>query len=230
MIKKAEIPKHIVATALDLAAERGWAGLSMREIAAAAGVPLAVVQEHYPTKGAILEAFTRQVTAAVLADEDGFDAEEAPRDRLFDVLMRRFDALQPHRKALASILLDQPRDPVSALAGLAGLQRSMGWMLETAGLDAGAARSFVWENRVPTILARDFTPRGVVELFTKDLGIVLEAGKSLDFPLPMTAVAQQQFLAAAAMGHQRADDGAVVKVYEQLTGVDVATAAQSQTD
>jgi len=92
-------------------------------------------------------------------------------------------------------------------------------------IKSGAARSFVWENRVPTILARDFTPRGVVEIFTKDLGIVLEAGKALDFPLPMTALAQQQFLAAAAMGYERADDGAVVKVYEQLTGVDVAAAA-----
>ncbi|MDH3716380.1 MAG: NAD(P)-dependent oxidoreductase [Gammaproteobacteria bacterium] len=92
---------------------------------------------------------------------------------------------------------------------------------------SGAARSLVWESRVPTILARDFTPRGVVEIFTKDLDIVLEAGKALDFPLPMTAMALQQFLAAAAMGHGRDDDGAVVKVYEQLTGVDVAAAAES---
>jgi 3-hydroxyisobutyrate dehydrogenase len=92
---------------------------------------------------------------------------------------------------------------------------------------SGAARSFVWESRVPTILARDFTPRGVVELFTKDLDIVLDAGKALNFPLPMTAMALQQFLAAAAMGHGRDDDGAVVKVYEQLTGVDVAAAAES---
>jgi 3-hydroxyisobutyrate dehydrogenase len=92
---------------------------------------------------------------------------------------------------------------------------------------SGAARSYVWESRVPTILARDFTPRGVVELFTKDLDIVLDAGKALNFPLPMTAMALQQFLAAAAMGHGRDDDGAVVKVYEQLTGVDVAAAAES---
>ncbi len=92
-------------------------------------------------------------------------------------------------------------------------------------IKSGAARSFVWENRVPTMLAGDFTPRGVVEIFTKDLGIVLEAGKALDFPLPMTALALQQFLGAAALGYERADDGAVVKVYEQLTGVDVAAVA-----
>jgi 3-hydroxyisobutyrate dehydrogenase len=91
---------------------------------------------------------------------------------------------------------------------------------------SGAANSFVWENRVPTILEGDYTPRGIVDLFTKDLDIVLQAGKALSFPLPMTASAQQQFLAAASLGHGRADDSAVVKIYEQLGGVDVAAAAR----
>jgi 3-hydroxyisobutyrate dehydrogenase len=50
---------------------------------------------------------------------------------------------------------------------------------------SGAARSFVWESRVPTILARDFTPRGVVEIFTKDLGIALDAARDVSFPAPL---------------------------------------------
>lgn len=95
-------------------------------------------------------------------------------------------------------------------------------------ISSGAARSFVWETRVPTILARDFEPRGVVEIFTKDLDIVLQAGKSLSFPLPMTAAAQQQFLAAESQGYGRNDDGAVVKIYETLGQVDVAGAAEGE--
>jgi 3-hydroxyisobutyrate dehydrogenase len=91
----------------------------------------------------------------------------------------------------------------------------------------GAGNSLMFETRVPNILARDFSPRGVVEIFTKDLGIVLDAGGSLKFPLPMTAAARQQFLAAAAAGYERADDSAVVKVYEQLAGIDVAGAAEN---
>jgi len=89
----------------------------------------------------------------------------------------------------------------------------------------GAGNSLMFETRVPNILARDFDPRGVVGIFAKDLGIVLDAGRHLRFPLPMAAAAHQQFLAAAAAGHEDADDSAVVKVYEQLSGIDVAGAA-----
>lgn len=91
---------------------------------------------------------------------------------------------------------------------------------------SGAARSFVWESRIPTILAGDFTPRGVVDIFTKDLAIALDAAKDVSFPAPLTAAAMQQFLAASAMGHGREDDGVVVKVYEATANVDVAAAAK----
>ncbi len=133
----------MVDAALALAAERPWREISLREIAEASGLPFAEAYRHCPSKQSLLGAFLRRIDAAVLAEGPVSEAEGSARDRLFDVLMRRFDALQPYRKALASILLDQPRDPVSALAGLAGLQRSMGWMLETAGLDAGGLRGQV---------------------------------------------------------------------------------------
>jgi 3-hydroxyisobutyrate dehydrogenase len=92
----------------------------------------------------------------------------------------------------------------------------------------GAARSFVWQDRVPDILARDYSPKGVVEIFTKDLGIVLDGAKDVNFPAPLTAAAMQQFLAAASMGHLRDSDAAVVKVYEALAGIDVAAAAEDR--
>jgi 3-hydroxyisobutyrate dehydrogenase len=92
----------------------------------------------------------------------------------------------------------------------------------------GAARSFVWQDRVPDILARDYSPKGVVEIFTKDLGIVLDGAKDVNFPAPLTAAAMQQFLAAASMGHLRDSDAAVVKVYEVLAGIDVAAAAEDR--
>ncbi len=84
-----------------------------------------------------------------------------------------------------------------------------------------AGSSWMFQNRVPHILARDFTPLSAVEIFVKDLGIVLDAGRELRFPLPIAAAAYQQFLAAAAAGFGREDDSAVVKVYERLAGIEV---------
>jgi 3-hydroxyisobutyrate dehydrogenase len=71
------------------------------------------------------------------------------------------------------------------------------------------------------MLARDFTPLSAVEIFIKDLGIVLDAGRERRFPLPLAAAAHQQFLAAAAAGLGAEDDAAVVKVYEKLAGIEV---------
>jgi 3-hydroxyisobutyrate dehydrogenase len=84
-----------------------------------------------------------------------------------------------------------------------------------------AGQSWMLENRVPHILARDFTPLSAVDIFVKDLGIVLDTGRELRFPLPMAASAHQQFLSAAAAGLGREDDSAVVKVYERLAGIEV---------
>ncbi len=92
----------------------------------------------------------------------------------------------------------------------------------------GGGNSVAFESRVPNILAGDYAPRGVVDIFTKDLGIVADAARSLKFPLPVASAALQQFLAAAASGYGREDDCAVVKVYEQLAGIDVAGAVRDR--
>lgn len=86
-----------------------------------------------------------------------------------------------------------------------------------------AGNSWMFTNRVPHMLDGDYTPLSAVEIFVKDLGIVLDSGRSLRFPLPVAAAAHQLFLAAAAAGHGREDDSAVVKVYEELAGISVST-------
>jgi putative dehydrogenase len=74
-----------------------------------------------------------------------------------------------------------------------------------------AGSSWMFQNRVPHILAGDYTPLSAVNIFVKDLGIVLETAKKSAFPLPLTATAHQMFLAAAAAGRGGEDDSAVVK-------------------
>ncbi len=134
MVRKADIPRHIVDTALTLAKERGWAEISLNHIARAAKLPLSEVYGVYGSKTAILAAFSRQLDADMLAAPDD-DAPEAPvRERLFDVLMKRFDALNPHKDAIANILRHSCADPIAAISGLAPLGQSMAWMLEGAGI------------------------------------------------------------------------------------------------
>ena len=82
-----------------------------------------------------------------------------------------------------------------------------------------AGSSWMFQNRVPHILDGDYAPKSAVDIFVKDLGIVLETGKQLTFPLPVTATAHQLFVTAAAKGLGREDDAAVVKVYADQTGI-----------
>lgn len=140
MVKKADIPKHIVDTALRLAAERGWRDLSLPEIAAAAELSLAQIYPVYRSKAEILDGLSRMIDLAVVAEDEADAADEPTRDRLFDVLMRRFDALQPYKDGLANILLDQGREPLALLCGAASLRRSMALMLELSGLSSDGLR------------------------------------------------------------------------------------------
>ncbi len=87
-----------------------------------------------------------------------------------------------------------------------------------------AGNSWMFGNRVPHMLEDDYTPRSAVDIFVKDLGLVLDAGRELRFPLPLAAAAHQLFLMAAAAGLGREDDAAVVKVYERLAGISVGGA------
>ena len=86
-------------------------------------------------------------------------------------------------------------------------------------ITASAGNSWMFENRVPHVLAGDYTPKSAVDIFVKDLGIVLETGKREGFPLPLSATVHQQFLAAKAMGLGREDDAAVIKVFAALSGL-----------
>ena len=92
-------------------------------------------------------------------------------------------------------------------------------------ISESAGSSWMWQNRVPHILAGDDTPLSAVNIFVKDLGIVLDQARALTFPLPMAAAAHQLFLAAAANGQGAKDDSFVIRVWEQLTGIELPKGA-----
>jgi L-threonate 2-dehydrogenase len=84
-----------------------------------------------------------------------------------------------------------------------------------------AGSSWMWQNRVPHILAGDDQPASAVNIFVKDLGIVLDQARGLTFPLPMASAAHQLFLAAAAHGEGYKDDSFVIRVWQALTGIEL---------
>jgi putative dehydrogenase len=84
-----------------------------------------------------------------------------------------------------------------------------------------AGNSWMFENRVPHILDGDYTPLSAVNIFVKDLGIVLDAARAMKFPLPLAAAAHQLYLSTAAMGLGAEDDSAVIKYYAALAGLDL---------
>lgn len=137
MAAKRSPEEKIVDAALRLAASRGWTGLSLAEIAKSARVDLPVLSGLFGSKNDILAAFSRRIDAEVLklaAAEDLSD--EAARDRLFDVLMMRFDTLAAYKPALKRISHDLQRDPVAAAGLVRPMLQSLGWMLEAAGIDS----------------------------------------------------------------------------------------------
>ncbi len=88
-------------------------------------------------------------------------------------------------------------------------------------ISESAGSSWMWQNRIPHILAGDDTPSSAVNIFVKDLGIVLDQARGLTFPLPMASAAHQLFLAAAANGQGLKDDAFVIRVWQALAGIDL---------
>ena len=84
-----------------------------------------------------------------------------------------------------------------------------------------AGSSWMLENRAPHIVEGDYTPHSSVNIWPKDLGIVLDIAKTAQFSAPITAAALQQFVAAAGMGHGWEDDAAVAKVYARNAGLNL---------
>ncbi|HUP08420.1 MAG TPA: L-threonate dehydrogenase, partial [Caldimonas sp.] len=91
-----------------------------------------------------------------------------------------------------------------------------------AGVDAAAlyevithsaGNSWMFENRMAHVLAGDYTPLSAVDIFVKDLGLVLDTARATKFPLPLASTAHQMFMQASSAGHGREDDSAVIKIF-----------------
>ena len=128
--------QRIISAMLDQAADEGWRAVTLITISDKTKLSLRDVCDLFPTKQSILNAFLDDIDEQIQAGTRPQDIAHSPKDRLFEVLMRRFDILQPHKKAIANILHDMPSDPLACFCSISRFRRSMAAMLEAAQLSS----------------------------------------------------------------------------------------------
>ena len=136
--KKQQEPEiRLINAALALAARRRWRDIRMADIAAEAEMPIANALAQCRSKIAILNAVGRHINRTVLDDLDT-DPEigDTKKDRLFELMMRRFDAMADYRLGLAGVNADLGSDPCAALGQISEIQHAMALTLEAAGISA----------------------------------------------------------------------------------------------
>ena len=144
----------IVAAFMALLAEKRFEQIGLAELATRAGVSLAELRDEFSSTLAVLAAHIKDVDRQVLAGDDSDMAEEPPRERLFDVLMRRLEVLTPHKDAVRSLLRSARSNPGLALAlGCTGT-RSQQWMLTAADIDASGPRGMIRAQGLAMLYAR----------------------------------------------------------------------------
>jgi ubiquinone biosynthesis protein COQ9 len=132
-MEDAEFDRAVVRAVFEQAALRGWSDVSLVEVAQDAGLDLARMRARFPCRAAVLMRFGMQADQAALA---AVQTPGTPREKLFDAVINRFEALQMHRAGMMALLQALRTDPGTSLLLYAATLRSMKWLLETAGVPA----------------------------------------------------------------------------------------------
>ncbi len=146
-----------VAALMELLAEQSFEDVGLAEVAGRAGIKLSQLRAEFGSTLAILGAHIKDIDRAVLDGGDADMAEEPVRERLFDVLMRRLEALAPYKEAARSLMRSARRNPGLALALNVMAVRSQKWMLEAAGVGASGPRGALRAQGAALMFARVMT-------------------------------------------------------------------------
>ena len=141
---------------MELVADRGFDDLGMPDVAARCGLTLAEMRRQYADPFDLLAAFAERIDEKVLDAVPPELAEDAPRERLFDVLMMRFDALAPYKPALAEIYDALRRDPLALAVWNRSAVRSQYWMLVAAGLAPAGPGGLAEAQGLVVVFGRTF--------------------------------------------------------------------------
>ncbi|MGO4173331.1 TetR/AcrR family transcriptional regulator [Bosea sp. TAF32] len=150
----AEPRKRAVDALMKLAAERAWDQIELPDIAGEAGLTLAQLRALFPSKLAMLGGVTRLVDDAVLSGTSEDLAGEPAKERMFDLVMRRLDAMAPYKAGLRKIVPVIRRDPLALAALNRGAVNSWRYMLASAGIPTEDALGHLRVQGAVLLMAR----------------------------------------------------------------------------
>jgi AcrR family transcriptional regulator len=215
----------IVDALMILAAERSFEDISISAICTEAKVSLADFRDAFPSKGAILAGFSKRIDRVVLSHVDEGSTAESPKERLFDVLMRRLEAVAPYRAGLKETTAWLRRDPAAAVAMNSVIVNAMRFMLEAAGIETegvtGAVKlqglALAWRRIIAIWLDDDDaglskTMAALDRELTRGEQAVANLDRLDQFASPLKALARAAFDARTSAGRvfrhrDRADRG-----------------------
>jgi len=175
-----------------------------------------------PMSGGTIKAAAGQLTFMVSAEDAVLERAKATLDAMGKVYVLGSKPGQGSSMKMVNQLLAGVHIATAAEAMALGAKAGLDTRQVFEIITSAAGNSWMFENRVPHMLNDDPTPHSAVDIWPKDLGIVMDEAKRLGFPCPMAGQAMQQFLAARGLGLGSKDDSFVVKVYEALGGAKVA--------
>ncbi len=193
------------------------------ERARALGARLEQTGRHYldaPMSGGAARAAEGQLTMLASGSPAAFAAARPALEAMTATLYELGDeaglgaAFKMVNQLLAGVHIAAACEAV-AFAARQGLD--LGRVYEVITKSAG--NSWMFENRVPHVLDGDYAPRSAVDIFTKDLGIVLDMARAQRFPVPVAGAALQMFLMTASAGMGGDDDASVARLYAQVAGL-----------
>lgn len=199
------LPKHddVVEALMRLAVSRKWSEIELADLAAEAGMSLASLRDLFPSKGAILGSFSRMIDKKVLQKVEVQPNEledESARERLFDILMQRLDAMTPYKEALKRIYEEIKSEPVTLLSLNQVAINSHRYMMAAANLSTEGRFGFVKVqgivlsfSRVMQVWFRDDDPdlSRTMACLDRELGkgekILRQAGDVCKLAAPLTS-------------------------------------------
>ncbi|SAK89564.1 3-hydroxyisobutyrate dehydrogenase [Caballeronia temeraria] len=177
-----------------------------------------------PLSGGAAKASSGDMTMMTSGPADAYAACEDVLDAIAGKVYRLGDAHGAGSKVkIINQLLAGVHIAAAAEAMALGLREGVDPDALYDVITHSAGNSWMFENRVPHILSGDYTPLSAVDIFVKDLGLVLDTARTSKFPLPLSAAAHQMFMMASTAGHGGEDDSAVIKIFP---GIDIPKGAK----